>query len=88
MFHSLDDNSPEDSHRYLISIQTALRPLSGTSRSPLCVLVGEDGDSGVREIKAFGALKVVIDLNDCLYDSHENYYCGIPRLTEKKTEAL
>ncbi len=62
LFHPLNDNPVSGGHRYLLSIQTAIRPFSGTSAAPLCVIVGEEADSGVREIRASQGLKVICEI--------------------------
>ena len=62
MFHPLVGGSATDGHEYLISIQTAMRPFSGSNTVPLCIVVGEQADSGVRELRSEEGLKVGIIL--------------------------
>ena len=61
-FHELEDNNDEGEYHYLISIQTALRPFSGTQCVPMCALVGDITDSGMRHIKSATGPKVYLSI--------------------------
>ncbi len=57
-FHELEDNDEQSEYHYFISIQTALRPFSGTQAAPQCVLEGDQADSKVRCIRSMAGPKV------------------------------
>ena len=75
MFHPLDCNRDTDEHEYLISIQTALRPFSGTQVVPHCVIVGEMADTGVVKLSSTYGLKVYIMLSRLLCFSRQKLVC-------------
>ena len=52
MFHPLADNKENYQYHYLLSVQTALWPLSGTKIVPRFVLEGDQGDSDIRKISS------------------------------------
>ena len=58
MFHPLDCNTEGDEHEYLISIQTAMRPFSGTNEVPMFIIGGEKADTRVRKLTSSEGLKV------------------------------
>ena len=58
MFHGLDDNIEHAGFQYLLSIQTAMRPFSGTKSIPMCVLVGQNGDTSIRSLRSQNGPKV------------------------------
>ncbi len=58
MFHPLADNKEKAEYHYLMSVQTALWPFSGTQIVPRFFLEGDQADSDVRKISSCTGPKV------------------------------